>query len=94
MVRKRLPVLGWFFDGNTPEAAFPSATYLSAAKTSVVSAAKTSALSAAKTSALSAVKTSALSPAKTSAFSHTSMIRATTCARLRRAHVVAVEIEV
>ena len=66
------------------------ASYLSAAKTSVVSAAKTSALSAAKTSALSAANTSAL---KTSASSHISMIKTTTCARLRRAHFVVVEIE-
>ena len=63
---------------------------MSAAKTSVVSAAKTSALSAAKTSALSAANTSAL---KTSASSHISMIKTTTCARLRRAHVVVVVIE-
>ena len=66
------------------------ATYLSAAKTSALSAAKTSALSAAKTSALSAAKTSAL---KTSASSHISMIKTTTCARLRRAHVVVGDIE-
>ena len=63
---------------------------VSAAKTSLVSAAKTSAVSAAKTSALSAAKTSAL---KTSASSHISMIKATTCARLRRAHVVVGDIE-
>ena len=63
---------------------------MSAAKTSVVSAAKTSALSAAKTSALSAAKTSAL---KTSASSHISMIKTTTCARLRRADVVVGGIE-
>merc|ERR1712093_891061 len=37
-----------FFDGKALEAAFPSATYLSAAKTSALSAAKTSALSVAK----------------------------------------------
>ena len=66
------------------------ATYLSAAKTSVVSAAKTSALSAAKTSALSAAKASAL---KTSASSHISMLKTTTCARLRRADVVVGGIE-
>ena len=63
---------------------------MSAAKTSVVSAAKTSALSAAKTSALSAAKASAL---KTSASSHISMIKTTTCARLRRADVVVGGIE-
>ena len=63
---------------------------MSAAKTSVVSAAKTSALSAAKTSALSAAKASAL---KTSASSHISMLKTTTCARLRRAHVVVGGIE-
>ena len=74
-----------FAGKKLPEAAFPSATYLSAAKTSVVSAAKTSALSAAKTSVLSAAKTSAL---KTSASSHISMSPTTTCARRSRAHVV------
>ena len=58
---------------------------MSAAKTSVVSAAKTSALSAAKTSALSAAKASAL---QTSASSHISVVKSTTCARLRRAGVV------
>ena len=51
---------------------------------------KTSALSAAKTSALSAAQTSAL---KTSASSPISMIKTTTCARLRRAHVVVGDIE-
>ena len=66
------------------------ASSLSAAKTSVVSAAKTSALSAAKTSALSAAKASAL---KTSASSHISMLKTTTCARLRRADVVVGGIE-
>ena len=69
---------------------FSEATYLSATKTSALSAAKTSAMSAAKTSALSAAKTSAL---KTSASSHISMIKTTTCARLRRALVVVGDIE-
>ena len=63
---------------------------LSAAKTSVVFAAETYALSAAKTSALSAAKASAL---KTSASSHISMLKTTTCARLRRADVVVGGIE-
>ena len=56
----------------------------------VMSAAKTSVVSAAETSALSAAKASAL---KTSASSHISMVKITTCARLRRADVVVGGIE-